>query len=476
MNRYQMPGDTPSILRTIVDTRQDRLALLQQDYPEAEIIAAAKASTRPVRDFSAALKAPNAQFILECKKASPSKGVIRPDFDPVAIARIYQSYAAAISVLTEPDYFQGDFAYLQAVSNQVRCPVLCKDFIFSRYQVALARYFGADAILLMLSILDDETYRHLAEFADELGLHILTEVSDAEEMKRANQLGASVIGINHRNLRDMSVDLERSKALAPLAPEGALLIAESGIENNQQVRHIASHVDGILVGGSLTAQSDIDFACRQLIYGAHKVCGITSAAQAFAARDSGATFAGFIFAERSSRKVNQEQAQAIRQQVRGLRYVGVLSADDYADADTLIAHAAALAETLDLAAIQIHDLDASAQQTLAALKQRLPARTKLHLAHSVTAASAADFRPDSNVDKYVLDHGKGGSGKTFDWTLIQHYPADQAILAGGLQIKNLPEALQQSCYALDLNSGFERKPGHKDAAKLTQAFNIIRSY
>src|SRR5690554_5863548 len=107
MNRYQMPGDTPSILRTIVDTRQDRLALLQQDYPEAEIIAAAKASARPVRDFNAALKAPNAQFILECKKASPSKGIIRPDFDPVAIARIYQSYAAAISVLTEPDYFQG---------------------------------------------------------------------------------------------------------------------------------------------------------------------------------------------------------------------------------------------------------------------------------------------------------------------------------------------------------------------------------
>lgn len=156
--------------------------------------------------------------------------------------------------------------------------------------------------------------------------------------------------------------------------------------------------------------------------------------------------------------------------------MGVLSADDYADADTLITHAAALAEMLDLAAIQIHDLPTSAQQTLATLKQRLPVTTKLHLAHSVTAASAADFRPDSSVDKYVLDHGKGGSGKTFDWTLIQHYPADQAILAGGLQIKNLPEALQQSCYALDLNSGFERKPDHKDAAKLTQAFNIIRSY
>lgn len=481
---FVVHSNTPTVLQAIVAKRQERLAAMREHYPEAEIAAAANASSRPVRDFTAALAEPGAQFILECKKASPSKGLIRQNFDPVAIARVYASYAAAISVLTEPDYFQGDFAYLQAVSAQVNTPVLCKDFIFSTYQVDLARYFGADAILLMLSVLSDDEYRVLANRAKQLGLHILTEVSDAEEMHRAAALEARVIGINHRNLRDLSVDLNRSQELAAIAPKNALLIAESGIEENSQVRNISPHVDGFLVGGALTAQDDIDMACRALIYGEHKVCGITSEAQAIAARSAGAVYAGLIFATRSPRAVDQAQAEQICQ-VTGLKFVGVFSLDDYADnGATESAQAIAkLAIHLNLSAVQLHDV--TNENVITELGKLFAAHEssksiEVWQAHSVQpqqpALSTSAFLPE--VARIVFDHGRGGSGQTFDWQLL---PAAQEQrqkiqLAGGLNRENIAIAAAQGCRGLDINSGLERQPGHKDPAWLQQAFRTIRLY
>lgn len=491
MSSFVMHDDTPSVLKEIVATRQQRLQEMAVLYPEAEIAAAAAASNRPVRDFTAALQQPNAQFILECKRASPSKGVIREDFDPVAIATIYASYAAAISVLTEPDYFQGDFAYLQAVSSKVHTPVLCKDFIFSSYQIDLARYFGADAILLMLSVLSDDDYQLLAQRAQQLGLHILTEVSNAEEMQRAAALNAKVIGINHRNLRDLSVDLNRSQELAALAPEGALLIAESGIENNQQIRSIAPHVDGFLVGGSLTEQADIDLACRKLIYGEHKICGLTQPAQAIAARAAGAAYGGLIFAKRSPRCVTLEQAQQICA-VRGLNYVGVFALEDFLNHEeneqqeaAYLAAAqqiAAIAAKLHLAAVQLHDVQDV--NIVAALNQALTmheranysqAHTEIWVARSVAANTQLYQQP--MISREVWDHGRGGSGSSFDWQTLPS--SDQRLhiqLAGGLKPNNIATAISLGCRGLDINSGVERQPGHKDPALMQQVFATIRIY
>ncbi|RUO37186.1 bifunctional indole-3-glycerol-phosphate synthase TrpC/phosphoribosylanthranilate isomerase TrpF [Aliidiomarina shirensis] len=481
---FVVHSDTPTVLQAIVAKRQQRLEAMREHYPEAEIAASALSSSRPVRDFTAALAAPGAQFILECKKASPSKGLIRKHFDPVAIARVYASYAAAISVLTEPDYFQGDFAYLQAVSAQVNTPVLCKDFIFSTYQVDLARYFGADAILLMLSVLSDDEYRTLAARANQLGLHVLTEVSDADEMHRAAALKARVIGINHRNLRDLSVDLNRSQELAAIAPENALLIAESGIEQNSQVRSISPHVDGFLVGGALTAQDDIDLACRALIYGEHKVCGITSEAQALAARSAGAVYAGLIFAKRSPRAVKQANAEQICH-VTGLNFVGVFSLEDYADIGaTESAQAIAeLAIHLNLSAVQLHDV--IDDRVIAELGQLFKAHENTKLieiwhAHSVQAQqpalSTSAFAPE--VARVLFDHGRGGSGHTFDWQLlpVAQEQRQRIQLAGGLNRENIASAAAQGCRGLDINSGLERHPGHKDPAWLQQAFRTIRLY
>ncbi|MDN5971343.1 MAG: bifunctional indole-3-glycerol phosphate synthase/phosphoribosylanthranilate isomerase, partial [Enterobacterales bacterium] len=162
------------------------------------------------RSFYDALAGNRTAFILECKKASPSKGVIRENFNPVEIATLYRDFAAAISVLTDEKYFQGDFDYLRQVSSTVHQPVLCKDFVISEYQIYLARHYQADAILLMLSVLDDEQYQHLAAVAHSLNMGVLTEASNEEELDRAIVLKAKVVGINNRDLRDLSIDLNRT--------------------------------------------------------------------------------------------------------------------------------------------------------------------------------------------------------------------------------------------------------------------------
>ncbi len=183
------------------------------------------------RSFYQALTSDKAVFILECKKASPSKGLIRQNFDPRAIAESYRDFAAVISVLTDEKYFQGNFDYLTLVSNQVHQPVLCKDFIIEPYQIYLARFYHADAVLLMLSVLNDDEYIALAEVAHSLNMGVLTEVSNESELERAIALQARVVGINNRDLRDLSIDLNRTRAMAPRLAESTIVISESGIHS-----------------------------------------------------------------------------------------------------------------------------------------------------------------------------------------------------------------------------------------------------
>ena len=229
--------------------------------------------TNSDRSFYQALKTGKTEFILECKKASPSKGLIRQDFDLNYIASVYNKHASAISVLTDEKYFQGSFDFLPIIRDQVNQPILCKDFMIDAYQVYLARHYGADAILLMLSVLNDEKYRALAEVAHSFGMGVLTEVSNEEELHRAVALEAQVIGINNRNLRDLSTDLNRTKELAPLLPKGTTIISESGIYNHQQVKDLAKHATGFLIGSSLMAEENLELAARKVILGENKVCG-----------------------------------------------------------------------------------------------------------------------------------------------------------------------------------------------------------
>jgi len=461
-----------NILAKIVADKRIEVEQLKQQLPLAEFIDDLVPSKK---DLYVALSKPDAGFILECKKASPSKGLIRPDFDVKAICQTYDKYAAGISVLTDEKYFQGKFEYLKIVTDTVSCPVLNKDFFVDTYQVYLARYNGADAILLMLSVLSDDEYLALAKVAEQYNLAILTEISNEEEKQRAIALNAKLIGINNRNLRDLSTDISRTFDFAPSIPDDRIVISESGIYTHSQVRELAPAVDGFLVGSSLMAPDnnqyqDIDLACRKLIFGDNKVCGLTSAQDAQHAILAGARFGGLIFAEKSPRYVTQIQAKDIVEQSKTLDYVGVF-------VNHPIEQVAQLASELNLFAVQLHGSED--QDYVDALTALLPENCQIWKAVAVTD-SIDSF--SVNAQHYVLDGKNAGSGQAFDWRALAQSEQDlsTSFLAGGLNSDNIDNAIKHmtanDLFGLDLNSGVESSPGVKCKTKLTQVFSQIRHY
>lgn len=210
------------------------------------------------RDFSGALKGEGIKLIAEVKRASPSKGLLRPDLDASALACIYGgSGAAAISVLTESDYFRGGFADLEATRREVDLPLLCKDFIVDRYQIYEARAHGADAVLLIVAILAQDELKLLLETAHSLGMAALVEVHNRDELLRALKLSPRIIGINNRNLADFSVDLETTLSLRPVIPPSFVVVSESGIHTRDHVVSLQkAGVDAILVSEALVTSTD----------------------------------------------------------------------------------------------------------------------------------------------------------------------------------------------------------------------------
>ena len=417
------------------------------------------------RDFVGGLRGKTA-FILECKKASPSKGLIRNDFSPSAIAKVYGKYASAISVLTDEKYFQGDFAFLPQVRKEVSVPVLCKDFIIDPYQIYLARHHQADAVLLMLSVLNDEQYRQLAAVAKSLNMGILTEAISEEEINRAIALGAEVIGINNRDLRDLKIDLNRTRELAPLVPKDRVVICESGIYHHAQVKELAHYANGFLVGSSLMEETDLDMACRKLILGQNKVCGLTRAEDAKASYAAGAVFGGLIFVEGSPRHVSVAQARAITE-AAPLNFVGVFRNESKEMIQSLV-------ETLQLSAVQLHGDET--ESYIKKLRSLIPG------CQIWKAVAVTDVLPDLNftADRLLLDskvgNQSGGTGHVFDWSLLADLPKEKLMLAGGINPENIPEAIKVGCLGVDLNSGVESAPGIKDADKIQRAFVALRNY
>jgi indole-3-glycerol phosphate synthase len=229
---------------------------------------ASKARARSFRSLSAALtRQDEINIIAEIKHRSPSKGIIREQFDPVSIADSYwRSGAAALSVLTEQDFFGGSLDHLTAASQAVRLPILRKDFVFDEFQLLEAAGAGADAVLLIVAILEDSLLAALLERAGEIGLEALVEVHSDEEMKRAGNAGARIIGVNNRDLKTFNVDLNTSLRLAPLAPPQAVLVSESGINTAGDILRLkATGYNGFLVGEHFMRAADPGAALAELI-------------------------------------------------------------------------------------------------------------------------------------------------------------------------------------------------------------------
>jgi indole-3-glycerol phosphate synthase/phosphoribosylanthranilate isomerase len=419
------------------------------------------------RSLEQALAAPRTGFILECKKASPSKGLLREHYDPAAIAQSYAPFADAISVLTDEPYFRGSFEHLRAVRESVSLPVLCKDFVVDPFQLHEARAAGADAVLLMCSVLDQTELVHCLDVARSLALDCLVEVHDEEELSRALDAGARIVGINNRNLRTLEVDLSVSRRLAPLVPSDRLVVCESGIGDHRDVVSLRDEVDAFLVGTSLMKAPELDAAVRELVFGRVKICGLTQPSHARAARALGATHGGLMLWPSSKRALDVDAAIRVRD-AADLSWVGVF-------VDQPVEEVARAAQELALDAVQLHGNEDRAYVA----RLRALAECAVWKAQRVSGGAVLARAGDFDADRLLLDAHvpgvAGGSGQRFDWRLLEGYPSrSEIILSGGIAPDNAAAADALGSWALDLSSGVERAPGDKDEGAMAELFTALR--
>ena len=446
------------VLGEIASSKREEL---DRRYDGVSLDALRASATRTERSLADALAQEGARFILEIKRASPSAGTIREAADPVALARGYAGVADALSVLCDNAYFGGSLDDLRRARAEFEGPILAKDFFIDLRQVAEARIAGADAILVMLSLLDDAAAHAMIDEAARFGMDSLVEVHDEAEMRRALALGAPLIGINNRDLRDLSIDLSNTERLAKLAPD-RVLISESGISNRADVERLAPLVDAFLIGSSLMRSADPAQAARELLFGRTKLCGLSRGADLRAARP--AAFAGFVFVPGSPRHVTADEAAPL---AGTARRSGVLPVGVFRDAP--VALVASAANDLNLHAVQLHGRED--RDYVAALRPQLPAPCEIWTAVSVGSAPLAD----QGGDRMLFDNAAGGTGRMFDWLQIAGHPSlPQAIVAGGIGAHNARAAQRLGPYAIDIGSSVDAEPGRKSPEKVAALFDALR--
>ena len=479
------------ILDTIVEATKIRVAKEKQvESPEAVKAAALALPSDTGFPFEAALRQQDFNFICEVKKASPSKGIIAEHFPYLDIAKEYEvAGAAAISVLTEPDFFKGDKKYLQEIASTVKIPVLRKDFIIDEYQIYQAKVWGASAILLICACLDVPTLTQFRELADSLGLSSLVEAHDEKEVQMAIDCGARIIGVNNRNLKDFTVDVQNSVRLRNLVQDDVIFVSESGLETPEDIQVLRDNNIGVALMGETFMRSPNKVEKLAYLYGTTyytpkvKMCGISKVETIPAVVEAKPDYMGLVFAP-SKRQVTVDQAKTLVEELhRG--YAQKYGSDTEHDKnDTIKTVGVFVNETVDnlvtianeanLDAVQLHgDED---EIFIQSLKERI----NVEVWKAVQIRSAADTEKwiDSSADMLLFDayhkDERGGTGEVFDWSSLDAFERP-FMLAGGIDSTNVARAIRTvRPYGIDISSGIETN-GVKDDEKITAFTKIVKS-
>ena len=472
------------ILDTIVEATKIRVAQEKQvESPEAVKAAALALPSDTGFPFEAALRQQDFNFICEVKKASPSKGIIAEYFPYLDIAKEYEvAGAAAISVLTEPDFFKGDKKYLQEIASTVKIPVLRKDFIIDEYQIYQAKVWGASAILLICACLDVPTLTKFRELADSLGLSSLVEAHDENEVQMAIDCGARIIGVNNRNLKDFTVDVQNSVRLRNLVQDDVIFVSESGLETPEDIQVLRDNNIGVALMGETFMRSPNKVEKLAYLYGPTyytpkvKMCGISKVETIPAIVDAKPDYMGLVFAP-SKRQVTVEQAKILIEElhkqcinhydIKVVKTVGVFVNETL---DNLVR----IADTANLDAVQLHGDEDEA------FIQSLKERTNVEVWKAIQIRTAADTEKwiDSSAEMLLFDayhkDERGGTGEVFDWSSLDAFERP-FMLAGGIDSTNVARAIRTvRPYGIDISSGIETN-GMKDDKKITAFTKIVKS-
>ena len=485
------------ILDKIIEATKIRVAQEKQvESPEAVKASALALPSDTGFPFEAALRQQDFNFICEVKKASPSKGIIAEHFPYLDIAKEYEvAGAAAISVLTEPDFFKGDKKYFQEIASTVKIPVLRKDFIIDEYQIYQAKVWGASAILLICACLDVPTLTKFCELADSLGLSSLVEAHDEHEVQMAIDCGARIIGVNNRNLKDFTVDVQNSVRLRNLVQDDVIFVSESGLETPEDIQVLRDNNIGVALMGETFMRSPNKVEKLAYLYGSTyytpkvKMCGISKIETIPAVIEANPDYMGLVFAP-SKRQVTVDQAKTLVEELHK-QYANRYNrdAEQYSN-QTLIYqefiktvgifvnetldNLVTIATEVNLDAVQLHGDEDEA------FIQSLKERTNVEVWKAVQIRSAADAEAwiDSSADMLLFDayhkDERGGTGEVFDWSCLDEFERP-FMLAGGIDSTNVARAIRTvRPYGIDISSGIETE-GVKDDEKIKAFTNIVRT-
>ena len=479
------------ILDKIIEATKIRVAQEKEvESPEAVKAAALALPSDTGFPFEAALRQQDFKFICEVKKASPSKGIIAEHFPYFDIAKEYEvAGAAAISVLTEPDFFKGDKKYLQEIASTVKIPVLRKDFIIDEYQIYQAKVWGASAILLICACLDVPTLTKFRELADSLGLSSLVEAHDEHEVQMAIDCGARIIGVNNRNLKDFTVDVQNSVRLRNLVQDDVIFVSESGLETPEDIQVLRDNNIGVALMGETFMRSPNKVEKLAYLYGPTyytpkvKMCGISKVETIPAVVEAKPDYMGLVFAS-SKRQVTVDQAKTLVEELHKQYTKRYNNGAEQSNDDEIKTVGVFVNETLDnlvsiateanLDVVQLHGDEDEA------FIQSLKERTNVEVWKAVQIRSAADAEAwiDSSADMLLFDayhkDERGGTGEVFDWSCLDEFERP-FILAGGIDSTNVARAIRTvRPYGIDISSGIETD-GVKDDEKIKAFTNIVRT-